>query len=731
MFKSNANFFLLSTLTAVLLSTSGCSSGGSDNNDGDEPTYSVDAQSVQLPEQFSIVLDASKVAKQSPSRYMASYARINSPTRAIAFRANYDGAQSDYSKTEANIWDGNFKDSLSFPNYLAKLLAQSNASEFINQGKYIALFDEIEKPFGGEDATGGTTSSSSSTTVKKETAVFEVIQVNSTDPLTIKMWMDIDTGWGGTISLYGETIVTQNQSDSYPLGEFTIYYSTVYKDGSGNEYANGDKNALNVSADANDILISFKNIWSWGDTDKSEFTFQNRVAKDYSNGAFKQLYTSTYSYGGTTNTYSYDFDVAYDESTIVEKYPSWSGYDVNTTYDIRYYNLNDSKSIVYNYALFNEADGSKKEINTGYSVTFVDSDGISHYGYASPWGTWIDGNISNGDTVTSNFDNQEYTATVYRGNLQKEQVTLQTLSDLNGTSCDAWECDTNGCKEYNIAWNSATQSMEYDSYRDENYEVVDLNQTEVLAFDGGYLWCGNKSYEVDYTSDANNSTPVKSYEYITITPDNAIDLTGLSGYVYDTGTDNNFSFDATRFMLVNDTTGVDADALNADEYIWQSVEDENGSRYTWSISSYDWAKSVLLKDSNSDAMVFDEPLEFRYTHTLANDRNDDNSSVGEVLDLTYEGYGLYIPWTSTANSYAPQVSLKDSVLLTDKYNDKYVVKATDIGIEYTELSSAPSVVPEFISVDLDSISIDTSDFSYETLGDTTALEVKVINKVTQ
>ena len=770
---------LLSLSTALVLSILGCSSdststtpiadssnvGNAQSEIGtgdigsigsDEGTYSVESQSVKLPEKFSIVLDPSKVEKQAPTRYKASYARAGK--RAISFMAGgYEGADTDYSKTEANIWDANFENTLDFPNYLASLLAQSKASEFVNQGKYIAMFDAIDKPFGeGKDAGAAyspskkaafaqSTSSESSNNQQKnqETAIFEVIQANPTDPLTIKMWVDVDTGWGMTASVYGETLVTQNQSEDYPLGEFGIYYTMVYKDASGNIMYEDAKNALLVSADSNNILVDFKNVWTWSDPSYGygstyEYNFKNRVAKDYSNGAFKQSYDSTWTYDGGSDSWSDSYDVAYDVNTIAYKHPDYSDYsyiyDENATraYATDYYDINDKKQIVYNYDLFNEADGSRVKLNTGTGIRYTDADGVTHYGYASPWGTWIDGNIENNQSVTSDFDDKTYTATVYRGRLEKQAVTIQTMADIGDKTCDIWAASDNNStywNQYSASWDTASQSMIYDSYYDENYNYVEESGT--LDFEGGYLWCGRQSYEIEYSYEANitNATEVKSYEYITITPDTATDLADLTDY-----SSNSYTFNASEFML-KDSNGEDVDSSYEGEYVWKSLRDASDNIYYWSISDNDWDKSVLLKDVDGVAMSFDEPLFFNYTHTLTNDRDDDEAKAGTSLEFEYYGYGLYIPWdcSQTDNDYrcGPKISLKDGAMLSDSNNNDYVVKATDIGVEYTKLDSAPDSAPEFLTVDLTNFTIDTGDFAYEDAGDTSALEIKVKNKVLQ
>lgn len=111
---------------------------------------------------------------------------------------------------------------------------------------------------------------------------------------------------------------------------------------------------------------------------------------------------------------------------------------------------------------------------------------------------------------------------------------------------------------------------------------------------------------------------------------------------------------------------------------WQVFDSQVS--YRWETGSNDWNRLITVSNAQGDVVDFDRPLQFAYTHTVANDQNNDSSHDGDTFLLQYEGVGNLhgFPWIEDAESgrWHSAVTLKDGTVLTDGTNN-FVVKAIE------------------------------------------------------
>lgn len=148
--------------------------------------------------------------------------------------------------------------------------------------------------------------------------------------------------------------------------------------------------------------------------------------------------------------------------------------------------------------------------------------------------------------------------------------------------------------------------------------------------------------------------------------------------------------------------------------------------YVWETGPNEWNKLTTVTDSSGVTASFDKPLEFRYTHATANDRNvtEGNSSPydGQVFLMGYGGDDLWgIPHESIGgseddehNRYYPIFNLADGTAMgPSDSSPEYVVKAIDIeqkmrmntlsdcaSLSVSDLTEPPSALTDAYDVDI-------------------------------
>ena len=111
--------------------------------------------------------------------------------------------------------------------------------------------------------------------------------------------------------------------------------------------------------------------------------------------------------------------------------------------------------------------------------------------------------------------------------------------------------------------------------------------------------------------------------------------------------------------------------------------------YVWETGPHNWNRMTTVRDSDSNIVSFQRPIQFTYVHSDANDRSGNAGDYdGQATMLNYGGDGdLWgIPHEShlsedienedSEHHYRPAFSIRDGVLMGD--SDQYVIKAREV-----------------------------------------------------
>ena len=168
----------------------------------------------------------------------------------------------------------------------------------------------------------------------------------------------------------------------------------------------------------------------------------------------------------------------------------------------------------------------------------------------------------------------------------------------------------------------------------------------------------------------------------------------------------------------------------------------SGSQFYWHMSDSHYQDTIIAKDSGGAAVTIDQPVQFNYTHSNANDRNwssgdADVSSKDKKFWLEYAGdSNLWgIPWTenTTSKLWEPNFTLKDGTELDTDGNSAtgnsrgadYVVLAKRLEKNLPEAASASSCS----SLSLDNIATDYPLPDLPTSSELSAAGINVVGEI--
>jgi len=111
---------------------------------------------------------------------------------------------------------------------------------------------------------------------------------------------------------------------------------------------------------------------------------------------------------------------------------------------------------------------------------------------------------------------------------------------------------------------------------------------------------------------------------------------------------------------------------------------DGNTYYQYGLGANTFDKLVIAMDSGNHPIHFDNPIPFDYTHSQANDRNDDATYAGQKFLLRFQGDDHFdgFPWEQVdrdgdgqPDMWFPLVSLKDNIQLVDGASNHYRIKA--------------------------------------------------------
>ncbi|MDY6903135.1 MAG: hypothetical protein SWH61_00470 [Thermodesulfobacteriota bacterium] len=639
---------------------------------------------------------------EDDSSTTGAIARSTGISRAVGVARAFDDASTDYSEQETQTWVED-TDALDLINDILGAMNQSAYSEFVNEGPYKALVEPVGKSDSGQ--SGAT--SSSTTTESLQEMTLNVTRASNNDPMIIKMWMTEEDGPGDMPMLIrGYFEVTEGVSDAYPYGAMEVHFRGDMLDGNGEPTDEIMNMAMSIDADAdgNVVIEMVEDIEEasigYEETSKVRVVANSTVTEG---DAYTYMNEVNPFEGNSQETGYFAFNNDYFKYTT-------DGGTTETVLDKGNYTFRR-----YRYKLFNQADGSKVSLTSGFPIQLGSGSHDGENAYIGYWGLWAPYGvtISDGDTVTrmDNDSDTEYTIVKVGGKLRKHTADTITLSDLDGVEMSFWDVDT----DYVVAWDSTAETFEKIGERDNTSGTITYytedNQVAINTMeDWDGAWCEAMNAFMPLGSLFNdgsggdttptNASVLEYHQEQTVNPATVnnmtlyywgftmdapitqadIDGAGAAEQAYWDGLDGSstatvFFFDANELVLKEGDIsgdeyvlpsgldlsnsfyqyGVNISPLTTDEYSvansWQAYGAD--TYYSWETGENEWNQFSTLQDESGDYVVFDPPLVFEYTHQTANDQNADATYNGKKFRLEYDGSDLSIPWKYNPNASGP------------------------------------------------------------------------------
>ncbi len=466
--------FLALTLAACGGSSSDSDgdSGGGDSGGGDSGSTEtvVLTGAVAMPEQMELV-----GASEGTSAAPIDVSSLPSESDYITARQNI------YVELEATRPISFIDDLLCFTN-------QTKPLAMLGEGPYLA-WNNAGRCF-EEDGDGGDDDGNDNNIVSYVNVV-----ANSTgggeDPMTVRAWIEDyagdsgSDGGPGTILMMGE--VTQVPSEENPYGVFSLAYGLLPSLESTEADSLGKGQVSAQGGENGDASFTLYQQEMWSDNgleiecditasvDYNETT-QTGVARTGRDCTPETQWDPNKVYALAVNENFIHMAVAASNSEL----------DAQTYETEVCLSRDDFDEVAWNYALFNKADGSEVEINSGFPVkvdydgdgTGSDANGFEGYGHIGYWGAWRDDgqNFDDGEMVQqATYDDtvgESYTVRVSPGRLVRNSIETEALTNLDGVEFYTWMHES----QYSIG------DINEDMDTDDGFEVV----VEVNDADDGF-----------------------------------------------------------------------------------------------------------------------------------------------------------------------------------------------------------------------------------------------------
>ncbi len=341
-------------------------------------------------------------------------------------------AAGDYAADSArtNVYDPAM-DALSTAGNIICFFNQANYLDMIGKGSYVAQAD-MKTCF---NEGGGSESGQSSGSTKELTTLYvESTRADDFSPLIAKVWFQMEQGGEGggstKVDMQVKMVVAEGQSDANPVGIFKLAWEGKVQ---GQAMMKGFIETKR-SAEEGKIVLNMVDSSSRGEG-KTETTAgsaelsYDTLLKEVTGGV---VHTSAPVWNNNTPT-TQEFAAAFNDGYFLRKNitESKTACLSKTEYDFS----------VWRYGLYNAADGSRVERNSGFPIT-VDSEGQKVYGWAGYWGLWLPQSVSVVDNLVVSRNDKAgagatYSVKVGPGKLIKKTRQEITLNELKGIELSA------------------------------------------------------------------------------------------------------------------------------------------------------------------------------------------------------------------------------------------------------------------------------------------------------
>ena len=643
---------------------------------------------------------------------------------------------SAYSTDGANIhvFDPSMRD-LDQGNQILCMLSLTAYSEMVNQGAYLAQVDEGLCEAGEEDDDADNQSSAVSQdllffTVDARRQANDGAQVN-------QFWVPVNAGAGDEeLLIHAKMDVTQAPSSSNPFGRFTLNYAGVPDGGT---VATAEM--IGVLQDNGLSTPGYEFVEVFGDVDvaHSPGDFSREVLVNVSmdsslnSGAARIQTTERANYGmGDLGQRVRDIKVVFNETHLKRAVDGGSEVTLSRT---------DYTNHVYRYNLYH-ADGNdigeRVQLNSGFGIRTSDG----YFGWAGYWGLWLppEADAMDGDTVFRNefgdSNEQAYTLRIAPGRLVEFSRNTLALTDLAGQLFEWWDSGN----QYQVDYSAPDfRRVAQYNFSTDSWDPIDPPTLIDVSSLGGFLsmWSPSLGGPVSYVDGASDITYFaetfvnSASDLVTGASGGSAQLFGLveclkagitaseaeTGDVYlpdasSTSTPYSYRFSTSDLTLRYDPAG-DGSSLSVvglaegevptggpNHWGMRSgplVPDTSGLTniydiwneslfYVYETGHNDWNRHVEILDSMNNVVSFDKPIEFLYTHSVANDMNDDATYANQQFLFSYQGPGnlhgiqydpVDLDGDSEEDRWYPRFSLKDGVLMGPT-GTEYVVRAIEV-----------------------------------------------------
>lgn len=610
-------------------------------------------------------------------------------------------ADSDYAteKTNKHVTERS-AEMFSTVNEILCMLAQTRHDAMVNQGPYRALIDHgqcnsnADDPEAAASQAQNQTSGANAPDYGQWTIVSSRADNNS--PQIVTFWVNekAEHPGEGDKQIMAKLTITESNSDTNPIGIFTMNFEGYPKDGDGNLAPQPVFTGyMDSQLTAGQPVLRFFNRQRMPDGMGGFTTMSERAV----------LQKSGTGGSGQTDDGQAGFAIAFDENHFLRA-PIVSGsVDANQK---ACYNRNSFDESVWRYGLYDDTTGTRIQRQSGFPIK-VNQNSHDYFGWVGYHGVWFpqDVTINNGDTVFrqefGNTTSTPYTVQKAGGKLFKMTRKQLPLDDIGGIPLNWGQCDGNGCSQSQIVWNKASatfqkirvmvQSSEEHQWQDVS-PAVDLTSTDfnnmydLNAFSeslGGSVRIPLKNDSNQFQAPSATTTvnlTLQSPVYSTTTgvpsalrcydqcPDPATINTNTA--FHQPGTATNYSFNTSDMLLKEgDAPAVMTAASDTFHYglrsgplfdptpenlaqltcPWNSSEtcgwqawQKLAEFYVWETGTQPWNQLTLLKDANNNVLSFEPPLQLSYAFDATTTSVTAGVTAppdGARFFLQYEGFG--------------------------------------------------------------------------------------------
>lgn len=705
---------------ALALASVGCSGGSSSSGT---------IQGLEGPGQVAVVAPESPGTSSTPTA-----------ANSVAPGGNAFPATSSYVTDVAHtyIYDPSMEN-LETINSILCQTSMTAYSEMVNEGAYDAQVDVGACETGGnQDA--GTSDSGQSSGEASEIKIFTVDceRLRRDLPQNVEFWVPSDED-GNPSTIRAEMVLSRGASLTDPFGSFDLSFAGTPD--TGGDILNPTFYGVLETNVATAGMMGFSFFESKGDLNTvhalNEFSRASQVTvemtQDQESGSARIRTQQRYNFGGgDSGIETSEWALAFDANHIKRQLDSDPVVVLSrTNYDTR----------VWRYNLYHNQGaqlGEQIKLNSGFSFRTQGGD----YGWIGYHGMWVPDGVTlvDGDTITRDefgaSTTEDYTLVRAPGKLIKNARNTMLLTDLSGQTF-RWY-DNTASMDFLLEY-SGGNWQKIASWDNSDYEWDQLGSPVVVNVSvdaGGWLgmWSDTLGGGVNFIDGDSfityfEQTLVNAADELFDGTNGTVSLFGyfqcldfeLSGTDVDNGdiylvdetdvnTPHEYSFSASDLTLMFDNPGdqlrqaglATGQAPTTGQNMWGMnsgplVTNTNALTDVWDIWNEDvfytyetghnsWNQYTTVLNSQSQAVEFDAPIQFLYTHVEANDRNEDNSFDNQLFFLEYGGpgnlhgiphEGTDIDGDSEPDRWYPKFSIADGVVMGPNGNE-YIIRASDM-----------------------------------------------------